>query len=109
MEITNQCGPPWQLSWLRIRLQCRKPQFNSWVGKIHWRRDRLPSPVFLDSPGGSDSKESTHNAGDLGSIPGLGGSTAEENGYPLQYSYLENPMDRGAWQATAHGVTKSQT
>ena len=45
--------------------------------------------------------------GDLGSIPGLGRSLGEGNGYPLQYSCLENSMDRGAWQATVHGVTKS--
>ena len=48
-------------------------------------------------PGGSDSKASVCNAGDLGSIPGLGRSLGEGNGSPLQYSCLENPMDRGAW------------
>ena len=58
---------------------------------------------------GSDSKESVCNAGDLGSIPGLGRSPDEENGYLLQYSCLENPMDREACQATVHGVAKSQT
>ena len=57
--------------------------------------------------GGSDSKESVCNAGDPGLIPGLGRSPGEGNGYPLQYSCLGNPMDRGAWQV--HGVTKSQT
>ena len=60
-------------------------------------------------PGGSDGKESACSAGDLGSIPGLGRSPLEGNGNPLQYSCLENPMDRGAWQATVHGVAKSQT
>ena len=60
-------------------------------------------------PGGSDSKESAHHAGDLGSIPGLGRSPGEENGNPLQYSCLENPTDGGAWWATVHGVAKSQT
>ena len=60
-------------------------------------------------PGGSDGKESACSAGDLGSIPGLGRSPVERNGNPLQYSCLENPMDRGAWQATIHGVAKSQT
>ena len=50
-----------------------------------------------------------HWAGDLGSIPGLGRFPGEGNGYPLQYSCLENSMDRGAWWATAHGVAKSQT
>ena len=60
-------------------------------------------------PGGSDGKESTCKVGDMGSIPGLGKSPGERNGYPLQCSCLENPMDRGAWQATVHGVAKSQT
>ena len=60
----------------------------------------------LGLPGGSDSKESAYNAGDLDSIPGLGRSPGEGNGNPLQYSCLENPMDRGAWWATVHGVTK---
>ena len=60
-------------------------------------------------PGGSDCKESTCNAEDLGSVPGLGRFPTEGNGYPLQYSCLENPMDRGYWWATVHGVTKSQT
>ena len=49
------------------------------------------------------------NAGDVGSIPGLGRFPGEGNGYPFQYSGLENPMDRGAWQATIHGVAKSRT
>ena len=55
-----------------VSMQCRRPQFNSWVGKIQWRRDRLPIPVFLGFPGGSVGKESACNAGDLGLIPGLG-------------------------------------
>ena len=59
-------------------------------------------------PGGSDGKESACNAGDLGLIPGLGRSPGGGNGYSLQYSYLENPVDRGAWWATVHGVAKSQ-
>jgi len=54
-----------------------------------------------------DSKESACNARDLDSIPGLESSPREGNGYPLQYSCLENSMDRGAWQATVHGVAKS--
>ena len=60
-------------------------------------------------PGGSDGKESTCNVGDPGSIPGLGRSHGEGNGNPLQYYWLENSMDRGVWQATAHRVTESQT
>ena len=54
-------------------------------------------------------KESACSAGDLGLIPGSGRSPGEGHGYPLQYSCLENPMDRGAWQATIHGIIKSQT
>ena len=57
-------------------------------------------------PGGSDCKESACNVGDPGSIPGLVRSPGEGNGNPVQYSCLENPMDRGAWQATAHGGRK---
>ena len=55
---------------------------------------------------GSDSRESACNAGDVGSILGPGRSPGEGNGYPLQYSCLENSIDGGAWQATVHGVTK---
>ena len=60
-------------------------------------------------PGASDGKESAWNTGDLGLIPGLGRSPGEGTGNPLQCSCLENPMDRGAWRATLHGVSKSQT
>ena len=54
-------------------------------------------------PGGSDGKVSAYNVGDLGPIPGSGRSPGEGNGHPLQYSCLENPMDRGDWWATFHG------
>ena len=57
-------------------------------------------------PDGSDSKESTHSAGDLGSVPGSGRVPGGGNGNPLQYFCLENPMDRAAWRATVHGVTR---
>ena len=76
--------------------------FDSWVRKIHWRRDRLPTPVFLGFPRGSAGKESACNVGDLGSIPELGRSPAEGKGYPLQYSGLENSMD-----CVVLGVAKS--
>ena len=65
--------------------------------------------MVFDLSRSSDSKESACNAGDLGSIPGLGRSPGEGNGNSLQYSCLENPTDRGAWRATVHRVTKSQT
>ena len=60
-------------------------------------------------PGGSEVKASAWNAGDLGSVPGLGRFPGDGNGNPLQYSCLENPMEGGAWQATVHGVAKSRT
>ena len=63
----------------------------------------------MSFPGGSDGKASVCNAGDPGSIRGLGSSPGEGNGNPLQYSCLEKPMDGGAWWATVHGVAKSWT
>ena len=71
------------------------------LGGIPWTRGGFP--------GGSDSKESACNAGDSGSILGLGRSPGERNSNTLQYSCLGNPMDREAWQAPVHGVRKSQT
>ena len=75
---------------------------------ISFNSSRNPSRF----PGGSVVKNLPAKAGDtgdVGSIPGLGRSPGEANGYPLHYSCLENPMDRGAWQAIVHGVAKSQT
>ena len=63
----------------------------------------------MSFPGGSDGKESACDAGDLGLISELGRSAGEGKVYPLQYSCLDNPMDREAWQATVHGVAKSRT
>ena len=60
-------------------------------------------------PTSSSGQEFACNAGDLGSTPGSGRSPRGGHGYPLQYSFLENPINRRAWQATVHGVTKSQT
>ena len=60
-------------------------------------------------PGGSDSQESAHNARNLGLIPGLGRCFGGGHGNPLQYSCLENPMDRGAWPAAVHGMAESWT
>ena len=59
---------------------------------------------MLGFPGGSDGKEPTCSAGDLSLVLESGRSPEEQNGFPFQYSCLENPMDRGAWQATVHGV-----
>ena len=80
--------------------------------------EALYHPVFLIGflyrenggfPGGSDGHRSACDGGDLGLIPGSGRSPGKGNGNPLQYSCLENLMDRGAWWAKVHGATKSQT
>ena len=79
-------------------------------GKWTLRLRELKFPVFhYEFPGGSDGKVSAYNVGDVGLIPGSGRSSGEGNGNPLQYSCLENPVDRGAWWATVHGVAKSRT
>ena len=80
------------------------PRLDSWVRKIPWRRDRLPTPLFLGFPCGLAGKESAYNAGDLGLIPGLGRSPGEGKGYPLQYSGLENSMD-SPWDKVAKSGT----
>ena len=71
------------------------PRFDSWVGKIPWRKDSLPTRVFLGFPGDSEGKESACNAGEVGSIPGLGrspgGGPGGGPGNPFQYACLENP------------------
>ena len=82
--------------------------FNSWVGKIPWRRDRLPTLVFLGFPCGSVGKESAGNAGDLGSIPGLERSPGGGHGNSSILAWTM-PMDRGAWWATVHGVAELDT
>ena len=64
------------------------------------------SPTFPGFPGGSVTKNLPANAGDTGSIPGLGRSPGGGNGNPLQYSCLEIPLDRGDWRAAVHGATK---
>ena len=82
----------------------QETQFDPWVRNIPWRRDRLPTTVFLGFPGSSAGKESTCNIGDPGSNPGSGTSPGEGNSYPLQYSDLDNSMDY-----TVHRVVKSWT
>ena len=90
------------LSLQRLRLQCRRPWFDSWIVRIPWRRDRLPTPVFLGFPCGSAGKESACTAGDLGLIPGLWRSPGERKAYPLQHSSLENSTD-----FIVHRITES--
>ena len=84
-----------------------------------WPGARSPEPgppqsylhglLLEKKSGGTGGKESTGTAGDPGSMPGSGRYPGEGNSYPLQYSCLENPMDRGAWRATVHEVRKSGT
>ena len=77
---------------------------------LHLCHGNISSSLSHLVSSGSDDKASAYNAGDLGLIPGLGRSSGEGNGNPLQCSCLENPMDRGAWQApTVHGVAKTRT
>ena len=95
LEIRNCCRFLWASLIAQLVKNLPEMQetcFDSWVRKICWRRDMLPTPVFSGFPCGSDGKESTCNAGDLGSTPGLGRSPGEGKGYPLQYSGLENSM-----------------
>ena len=77
---------------VRIHLQCRRLWLDSWLRKIYWRRDRLPTPVFLGFPGGLTGKESSSIMEDMGSIPGLRRSPGEEKGYSLHYSGRENSI-----------------
>ena len=133
-------GLPGWLSRRRIHLQCRRPGFDPRVGKIPWRRERLPTPVFwpgeshgLYSPwvaesdttsdfhftsaikslplwlSGQKSACSAGAPGEAGSIPGSGRSPGRGCGNLLQDSCLENPMDRGAWQAIVHRIAKTGT
>ena len=80
--------------------------FNSGVGKIPWRKARLPTPVFLDFPCGSAGKESACNVGDLGSIPGLWRSPGEGEGYLPQYSGTETSMDYSPWGRKVLDITE---
>ena len=92
----------WRIPWIEQpgRLQSMGPQVQTRPSKFH---------VSLGFSGASDGKESACSMEKLCSVPGSGRSLGEGNGNPLQYSCLENPMDGGAWWATVHGVSKSQT
>ena len=97
-ELWNKWVAGWICEWL-IFLPFPMPL----IGE----RSLHPSSRKKGFPGGSVSKEYAYHAGDAGLIPGLGRSSEEGNGNPLQCSCLENPMDRGAWRATVHRVTKN--
>ena len=79
------------------------------LSDFHFTSSYYHCYFFCSFPGGSDGRESVRNEGDLGLIPVLGRSPRGRHGNPLQYSRLENPMDRGAWQATVHGVAELDT
>ena len=83
--------------------------FDSWVGKIPWRRDRLPTPVFMGFLGGSDNKKSSCNVGDLDLVSGSGRSPEEGMATHSSIFAFRIPMDKEVWRATVHGVTKNQT
>ena len=76
---------------------------------VYFKMDCVTLHMTMGFPGGSDGKESACNARDVGSIPGSGRSPGEGNGYPLQYSCLDNSMDWGTWRATLHRVAESDT
>ena len=107
-EGTQPC--PSTENWIKVLLSMALP-IKTRSSFPHSRS--LPLRSFhnplVGFPGGSEVKASACNTGDLGSIPGSGRSPGEGNSNPLQYSYMENPMDRGAWQATVPEVTKSLT
>ena len=84
-----------------------KSRDNPLPTKVHLGK-AMVFPLVMGFPGGSEVKASASNVGDPGSIPGSGRSPGEGNGNPLQYSCLENPMDRRAWQATVHRVTQNR-
>ena len=99
----------WEDQVTKVRPGYRKRSQSIW-----YQENTTPPPssylspsISTSLPGGSDDKESTCNAGDAGLISGLGRSPGEGYGYPLQYSCLENPIDRGTWWATIHGVAES--
>ena len=98
--------------YLRYFSSLKKLEQWFWISLTHnCALDRIEKVIKYSQgfSGGSHSKESACIVGDPGSTPGLGRSPGEGNGNLLQYSCLENPMDRGAWQSIVHAVTKSQT
>ena len=108
-RVAEECNMTKTLSTYPDGHQQPVTTFISEVFKLH-RVILILAPRHIRSfPAGPDSKQSACNVQDPGSIPGLGRSSGEGNGNPLQYSCLENPMDRGAWRVTAHGVAKSWT
>ena len=109
---STSCFKVKRISWKGGWSGWQRNSVNSW-GHIATltglQFDPLPSMKWMRFPGGSDSKESAYNSGDLSLIPGSERSPGEGNGYLLQCSCLENSVDRGVWQSTVHWVTESRT
>ena len=109
------CKVTWELRkchYLRNSFQSTVKCLKKFLKMVHNLRVLLFTISILKLwgfPGGSHSIESACSVGDPGSIPGLGRSPGDRNGYPLQYSGLEHPMDRGAWRATVYGVANNWT
>ena len=102
--IFEKSGTSLVVQWLRLHT----PNAGD-PGSTPGQGTKIPQSQFLGFPGSSAGEESACNVGDLDSIPGLGRSPGGGNDKSLQYSCLENPMDRGAWQAPVHRVAKSWT
>ena len=95
---------------LAEKISSKKHEQGEYIIVLQYRTDKWIIVKHNEGfPSGSDGKESACSVGDLGSIPGSGESPGEGNDNPLQYSCLENPMERGAWQAAVYGVAKSWT
>ena len=105
----------WKIPWIEepCRLQSMGCEESDTTKQLHFHfffhKFQVGTQWIRGFPNDSDIKESACNAGDLGLIPWLGRSSGEGNGYPFQYSCLENSLERGAWRAAVHGVTKSWT
>ena len=97
--------PLWLMGLIPCKISSLYFAWNLFIPRVY----TLVHPAHRGFPGDSDGKESSCNAGDPGSIPGLRRSPEEGNGYPLRYTRLGNPMDRRAWRATVHGIANSQT
>ena len=111
-HLKIQCRDFPKVQWLRLLLlQGAHRWVPSLVGELrsHLLLGQISVCVYIYIYGGSDGKQSACNGGDLGSVTRSERSPGEGNGNPLQYSCLDNSTDRGACQATVHGITKSQT
>ena len=114
-KVTHSSILAWRIHGLCSPWGCKESDTTEWLSLLE-KGMAAHSSTFAwrilwteNMPGDSEVKASACNAGDLGSIPGLGRPPGEGNDNPLQYSCLENPMDRGAWWATVHGIAKSRT